>query len=214
MTEAAAAMRKYTDPCLPLDILSFIRNDEVAGFGNLRAGYMYTPFSSSSCFSRPRAANINCPEPRPADQAIIESITTYIHESGQGKLRRSPDLQRPGVRQLTIRGLFDGRRDANSRTKRIFDVLVLGYCIRIPLLFLWTRISAPNRHLIETFTYRVKDSLSFNVWRIPRSDLTSEERSVQRWVSLVTTTRRGIDPSDAVRRSSGSNKSETCTVAR
>ena len=175
---------------------------------------MYTPFSSSSRFSRPRAANINCLEPRSVDQEIIESTTTYIHESGQGKLRRSSDLQRPGVRQLTIRGLFNGRRDASSRTKRIFNILVLGYCICIPLLFLRARTSVSNRHTIETCADRVKDSLSFSVWRMPRFDLTSKGRSTKRWVSLETTTRRGIDPSDTVRRSSGSNKSEICTVAK
>ena len=154
---------------------------------------MYTPFSSSSRFSR----HISCLEPRSVDQAITESITTYVHESGQGKLRRSPDLQRLGVRQLTIRGLFNGRRDASSRTTRMFSILVSGYYICIPLLFLRAGASVSSRHIIETCTDRVKVSLSFNTRRMPQSDLTSEERSVQRWVSPATTTRRGIDSSDA-----------------
>ena len=50
--------------------------------------------------------------------------------------------------------------------------------------------------------------LSFIVRRIPRSDLASVDMSAQRWESLETITRRGIDPCDAVRRSNGSNKSD------
>lgn len=76
-------------------------------------------------------------------------------------------------------------------------------------------MSSPTHTLlVETGTDVIKYSLSFRVEIIPRSDLASVERSIQRWVSLETTTRRGVEPREAVRRSNGSNKSDTWTVAR
>jgi hypothetical protein len=43
VTEVATATRKDTGPCLLLGTLSFIRNDEVAGFSDLRAPSVHLP---------------------------------------------------------------------------------------------------------------------------------------------------------------------------
>ena len=127
-------------PTLASGCPSLIRTNEVTGFSDRRAGHVHPPQIIFS-LSMTQSSGINCLEPRSDDQAIVESITTRIHESDQGELRHSPNLQKPGVRQLAIKGLFACRRDANSRAKRMFNVSVLGYCISISFSFLRTRIS-------------------------------------------------------------------------
>ena len=61
VTEVAVLTSKDTDPCLILGSLSFIRNDEVTGFSDLRPGYVRPlqfifplPMTESSKYQLPR----------------------------------------------------------------------------------------------------------------------------------------------------------------